>query len=54
MDRREEALLYVGAISVILTAMLVVGAVLLRAYVDAVEADTLSRMVARPACVECE
>lgn len=54
MGRREEALLYVGIIYVVLLTALVAGAVLLRAYVDAVEADALSRMVARPACVECE
>ncbi len=54
MGRREAALLYACVISIILTGALVVGAVLLRAYVDSVEADALSRMVARPACVRCE
>ena len=54
MGRREEALLYVGIIYVVLLTALVVGAVALRAYVDSVEADALSRMVAQPAQTSSE
>ena len=49
-----EALFYVGVIAIVLTGALVVGAVLLRAYVDSVEADALSRMVAQPAQTSSE